>query len=69
MLVVRETTIHEFPDPQVVINAKDVQGARRFDLRQWAPTGSIVDLDTAGMPLRHVIGGRTIHIKTGFVDL
>jgi hypothetical protein len=39
MLVVRETTIHEFPDPQVVINAKDVQGARRFDLRRGAPGG------------------------------
>jgi hypothetical protein len=68
MIEVRETLSHEFPDLRVVINAKDVQGARRFGLWQGATTGGSVDLDTAGMALRHVIYGRPIHIKTGFVD-
>jgi hypothetical protein len=69
MIEVREALSHEFPDLRVVINAKDVQGALRFGLGPGPTTGSIVDLDPAGMALRHVIYGRPIHIKTGFVDL
>jgi len=68
MIEVRKTLSHEFPDLRVVINAKNVHRALLFGLGPGARAGSIVDLDTAGVVLRQVIGGRSIHIKTSFDD-
>jgi hypothetical protein len=68
MIEVRETLSHECPDARVVINAKDVHGAFLFEWGQRAPTGS-VDLNAAGVVLRHVRCERFVHVKSGFVDL
>jgi hypothetical protein len=65
---VGETIVQECPDLRVVINAKDVKGALLLELGPGATARSIVDLDGAVVALRHVIYGRHIHIKTGFVD-
>ena len=67
MIEVRETIIQAFPDLRVVINAKDVKGTFLFGLRRGAPVGSTVDLDCAVVALRHVMQGRRVHLKNGWV--
>jgi len=67
MIEVRQTIIQEFPDMLVVINTKDVKGAFLFELGQGATDGGTVDLDGAGVALRHATYGKSVHIKSGFV--